>query len=100
MAGRSDRLKGQVTVFLQAASCGASGQVVGIDCVELSPAVSRWQRCWRPQPGSRGKGLVNCAGVRAQRCPVGPVLLRLLVVLVLLSLVLVLVLVLVPNLES
>lgn len=39
---------------------------------------------------------MNCTGVRAQRCPVGPVLL--LVVLVLLALVLVLVLV--PNLES
>lgn len=38
---------------------------------------------------------MNCNGVRAQQwCPVGPVLLRLLVVLV------VLVLVLVPNLES
>lgn len=37
---------------------------------------------------------MNCNGVRAQRwCPVGPVLLRLLVVLVVL-------LVLVPNLES
>lgn len=120
VAGRSDRLKGQVTVLLQAASClggdgqlgrigwrsariscvcasfthppGASGQVGRYWWCRVVTSVARWQSCWRPQPGDQGKRLVNCNGARAQQCPVGPVLSRPLVVLFLL--------VLVPNLES
>ena len=113
----ADRLKGQVTVLLQAASClGGDGQLGRIgergarmSCKLHSPGargalqvlcvcrvvtgVSRWRNRWRPLSGGQEERLVNCNGVRAQQCPVGPVASRLLVLVLDL-------LVLVPNLES